>query len=112
VPRSLTLPARRRACQFVNFIDICGVDYPAREKRFDVVYHLLSPRQNQRIRVKVETDEATPVPSITGGLPRRRLVRARGLRHVRHPVHRPSRTCAASSPTTASRGIRCARTSR
>jgi NADH:ubiquinone oxidoreductase subunit C len=34
------------SCKFVNFIDICGVDYPAREKRFDVVYHLLSPYQN------------------------------------------------------------------
>jgi NADH-quinone oxidoreductase subunit C len=50
-------------CQFVSIIDICGADYPQREKRFDVVYHLLSPRQNKRIRVKVETDEDTPVPS-------------------------------------------------
>jgi len=50
-------------CQFVSIIDICGADYPQREKRFDVVYHLLSPRQNTRIRVKVETDEETPVPS-------------------------------------------------
>jgi NADH-quinone oxidoreductase subunit C len=50
---------------FVSLIDICGVDWPAREKRFDVVYHLLSPRQNARIRVKVETDETTPVPSVT-----------------------------------------------
>lgn len=50
-------------CLFINFIDICGVDYPAREKRFDVVYHLLSPRHNRRIRVKVQTDESTPVPS-------------------------------------------------
>ncbi len=52
-------------CQFVCFIDACGVDYPEREKRFDVVYHLLSPRQNQRIRVRVETDDRTPVPSLT-----------------------------------------------
>ena len=51
------------ACQFVNIVDVCGVDYPAREKRFDVVYHLLSPRKNARIRVKIETDEATPVAS-------------------------------------------------
>jgi len=51
------------SCRFVCFIDICGVDYPAREKRFDVVYHLLSPYQNTRIRVKVMTDEDTPVPS-------------------------------------------------
>jgi len=50
-------------CRFEVLIDICGVDYPAREKRFDVVYHLLSPRLNQRIRVKSETDESTPVPS-------------------------------------------------
>ncbi|MCV0398075.1 MAG: NADH-quinone oxidoreductase subunit C [Rhizobiaceae bacterium] len=52
-------------CQFISFIDISGADYPGRERRFDVVYHLLSPRQNQRIRVKVETDEDTPVPSVT-----------------------------------------------
>ncbi|CDZ27695.1 NADH-quinone oxidoreductase subunit C [Neorhizobium galegae] len=50
-------------CGFISFIDICGVDYPAREKRFDVVYHLLSPRQNQRIRIKVATAEDEPVPS-------------------------------------------------
>lgn len=50
-------------CQFVSFIDICGADYPARERRFDVLYHLLSPRQNLRVRVKVETDEETPIPS-------------------------------------------------
>lgn len=50
-------------CGFVNLIDICGVDYPKREDRFDVVYHLLSPRQNLRIRVKVATGEFKPVPS-------------------------------------------------
>ncbi len=50
-------------CLFISFIDLCGVDYPGREKRFDVVYHLLSPRKNARIRIKVETDEETPVPS-------------------------------------------------
>jgi NADH-quinone oxidoreductase subunit C len=52
-------------CQFVSFIDACAVDWPAREKRFDVVYHLLSPKLNRRVRVKIETDEATPVPSVT-----------------------------------------------
>ncbi len=52
------------ACVFKCIIDVCGADYPAREKRFDVVYHLLSLKQNLRIRLKVETDEATPVPSI------------------------------------------------
>jgi NADH-quinone oxidoreductase subunit C len=52
-------------CQFVCLIDICGVDYPSRDKRFDVVYHLMSPRQNVRVRVRVVTDEDTPVPSAT-----------------------------------------------
>jgi len=51
------------ALDFVCLIDICGVDYPERKARFDVVYHLLSPRQNTRIRVKVAVDEDTPVPS-------------------------------------------------
>ncbi len=51
-------------CRFVSFLDICGADYPGREKRFDVVYHLLSPYLNHRIRLKVQTDEVTPVPSI------------------------------------------------
>jgi NADH-quinone oxidoreductase subunit C len=51
-------------CQFLCIIDVTAVDWPARERRFDVVYHLLSPKLNQRIRVKVETDETTPVPSI------------------------------------------------
>ena len=51
-------------CLFWCIIDITAVDWPEREKRFDVVYHLLSPRRNQRIRVKVETDEVMPVPSI------------------------------------------------
>ena len=47
-------------CQFEQLIDICGVDYPEREKRFDVVYHLLSPRKNQRLRIKCEVDERRP----------------------------------------------------
>ncbi|EJF82160.1 NADH-quinone oxidoreductase subunit C [Bartonella doshiae] len=50
-------------CQFINITDISGVDYPFREKRFDVSYQLLSPRQNLRLRVKVRTDENTPVAS-------------------------------------------------
>jgi NADH-quinone oxidoreductase subunit C len=56
-------------CRFVCFIDICGADYPARERRFDVVYHFLAPHHNRRIRVKVETDEVTPVPSLIGVFP-------------------------------------------
>lgn len=51
------------ACKFEILIDICGVDYPARANRFDVVYHLLSPRLNQRVRIKLETNEADAVPS-------------------------------------------------
>ena len=51
------------ALQFEVLIDICGVDYPGRANRFDVVYHLLSMRLNQRIRVRIETDESTPVAS-------------------------------------------------
>jgi NADH-quinone oxidoreductase subunit C len=56
-------------CRFGCLIDICGADYPEREERFDVVYHLLSPWLNQRIRVRVTTDAAKPVPSITGLFP-------------------------------------------
>ncbi len=56
-------------CQFVSIIDVSGADYPARAKRFDVIYHLLSPKQNLRIRVKVEAGEDTLVPSITGVYP-------------------------------------------
>ncbi len=57
------------AMRFVNFIDLCGVDYPGREKRFDVVWHLLSPKYNRRVRVKVQTDETTPVPSTADVFP-------------------------------------------
>jgi len=53
-------------CRFEVLIDICGVDWPGREARFDVVYHLLSPRLNQRIRLKLMTDETTPVASAVG----------------------------------------------
>ena len=52
------------ACQFKVLIDICGVDHPERNRRFDVVYNLLSLTHNQRVRVKVQTDDSTPVPSI------------------------------------------------
>jgi NADH-quinone oxidoreductase subunit C len=50
---------------FVSMIDVCGVDYPERVERFDVVYHFLSPTRNLRVRVKLTTDEDTPVPSLT-----------------------------------------------
>jgi len=57
------------AGQFISIIDISGADYPEREKRFDVVYHLLSPKLNRRIRLKLETDEETPVASATAVYP-------------------------------------------
>jgi NADH-quinone oxidoreductase subunit C len=56
-------------CQFWSIIDITAIDWPGRERRFDVVYHLLSPKQNLRIRVKAEVDERTPVPSIISVFP-------------------------------------------
>jgi NADH-quinone oxidoreductase subunit C len=56
-------------CAFVCFIDVTAVDWPQRERRFDVVYHLLSPTKNQRIRVKVEVDEAASVPSLVDVFP-------------------------------------------
>lgn len=55
--------------QYYCFIDLCGVDYPERRKRFEVVYHLLSPKQNARIRVKISTDMRSPVPSVAGVFP-------------------------------------------
>ncbi|MAP94579.1 MAG: NADH-quinone oxidoreductase subunit C [Ponticaulis sp.] len=56
-------------CRFETLIDICGADYPERRERFEIVYHLLSMRMNQRIRVKVSTDAETPVPSTVGVFP-------------------------------------------
>ena len=56
-------------CQFLSLLDVTAVDWPGREWRFDVVYHLLSPKLNLRIRVKLEVDEKTPVASIIGVFP-------------------------------------------
>ena len=67
--RLLTFLRDDSQCQFINFTDICGVDWPGREKRFDVVYHLMSPRQNMRIRVKVPVAEDETIPSATGVFP-------------------------------------------
>src|SRR3954470_11173095 len=64
IARVLTFLRDDPRCLFRSLMDLCGADYPGREKRFDVVYHLLSYRHNQRIRVKVQTDEVTPVPSV------------------------------------------------
>jgi NADH-quinone oxidoreductase subunit C len=57
------------SCLFVSFIDLTAVDYPTQEKRFDVVTHLLSPKYNRRIRIKVATGATEPVPSLTGLYP-------------------------------------------
>ncbi len=57
------------SCRFVCFLDLCGVDYPSRPQRFDVVIHLLSPSHNRRIRVKVRTDEDTAVASLVPVFP-------------------------------------------
>ena len=98
-------------CRFEVLIDICVVDWPARENRFDVVYHLLSPRLNQRIRVKLKTDETTPVASAIAIFSaanwfEREAYDMYGILFSAIP------TCAACSPIMASRAILCARTSR
>ena len=56
-------------CAFSCFIDVTAVDWPQRERRFDVVYHLLSPTKNHRVRLKIEVDDATPVASLTDLFP-------------------------------------------
>ena len=53
-------------CQFKQLMDVCGVDYPGRRERFEVVYNLLSLTHNRRIRAKVWTDEQSAVPTVTG----------------------------------------------
>ena len=55
--------------RFVSFIDVTAVDWPSRDPRFDVVYHLLSPTLNQRIRIKIEVKEDAPVPSVIDVFP-------------------------------------------
>ena len=54
------------SCRFKQLVDLCGVDYPERSPRFEIVYNLLSLVNNTRVRVKIKTDEDTPVPSVTG----------------------------------------------
>jgi NADH-quinone oxidoreductase subunit C len=60
----MTLLRDDPAFAFEQMIDLCGVDWPEREERFDVVYNLLSVSMNHRVRVIVTTDETKPVPSI------------------------------------------------
>jgi NADH-quinone oxidoreductase subunit C len=66
LPRVLEFLRDDPKCGFTVLCDICGVDYPERPLRFEVVYNLLSMRLNQRIRLKVLTDEEQPVPSAVG----------------------------------------------
>jgi NADH-quinone oxidoreductase subunit C len=78
------------AAQFVSIIDVSGVDYPEREKRFDVVYHLLSPKLNRRIRVRAMTDAETPIASATAVWPgadwyEREVYDLLGVLFVGHP---------------------------
>lgn len=81
---------RDALCMFEMMIDVCGVDYPERSQRFEVVYHFLSMRMNQRIRVKVSTDEETAVPSIVEQHPsanwfEREAFDMYGIRFAGHP---------------------------
>jgi NADH-quinone oxidoreductase subunit C len=65
----LTYLRDEEECRFSQLMDICGVDYPNRPRRFEVVYNLLSISLNQRVRIKLAVDEVTPVPSVTGVYP-------------------------------------------
>jgi NADH-quinone oxidoreductase subunit C len=69
IVRVVTFLRDDERCQFWSIVDITAVDWPGRERRFDVVYHFLSPKMNRRIRVKLEAGEATTVPSIIGVFP-------------------------------------------
>jgi len=82
-----SLKARHR---FTYLVDICGADYPKREPRFDVVYHAYSFEANRRVRLKVVTDEATPVPSVSAvwraaNWPEREAYDMYGMRFSDHP---------------------------
>jgi NADH-quinone oxidoreductase subunit C len=75
---------------FTYLIDVCGADYPKREPRFDVVYHVYSFTANRRVRLKVTTDEATPVPTVSGvwraaGWSEREAYDMYGVRFDGHP---------------------------
>jgi NADH-quinone oxidoreductase subunit C len=65
IVRVLTFLRDDPKCGFTILVDLCGVDYPNRAPRFDVVYHLLSISENARVRVKIVADSETPVPSVT-----------------------------------------------
>jgi NADH-quinone oxidoreductase subunit C len=76
--------------RFTLLVDLCGADYPQREPRFDVVYHLYSFEANRRVRLRVRADEATPVPSVTSvwrgaNWPEREVYDMYGVRFADHP---------------------------
>ncbi|HEX3127031.1 MAG TPA: NADH-quinone oxidoreductase subunit C [Thermoanaerobaculia bacterium] len=76
--------------RFTYMVDLCGADYPKREPRFDVVYQLHNFETNRRIRLKVATDEATPVPTVSGvwrvaNWPEREVYDMYGVRFEGHP---------------------------
>ena len=96
-----------------QLMDICGADYPERPERFEVVYNLLSLRHNARVRVKLHTDETTPVPTVVSlytAPPDGSNAKAGimfGVRFLRQPRSAPHPV-----PITVSKAIRCARISR
>ena len=63
------LTTLRDQFEYQQLMEIAGVDYPERPERFEVVYHLLSVTRNHRLRIRVSTDEATPVPTVTNVYP-------------------------------------------
>src|SRR5712691_9461322 len=94
IVRVMTFLRDDPGCAFFSFIDVTAVDWPQRERRFDVVYHLLSPTRNQRVRVKIEVDEATPVASLIDVFPgvnwfEREVYDLYGVVFTGHPDMRP-----------------------
>jgi NADH-quinone oxidoreductase subunit C len=76
--------------KFTLLLDVCGADHPQREPRFDVIYHVYSFEANRRVRLRVRTDEATPVPSVTrvwrgANWPEREVYDMHGVRFSGHP---------------------------
>jgi NADH-quinone oxidoreductase subunit C len=69
IPEIVQVLRDDQRCRFGCLIDICGVDYPEREERFEIVYHFLSPWLNHRVRVRTTTDAGSPVPSIVSLFP-------------------------------------------
>lgn len=98
-------------CRFICLLDICGVDWPARAARFDVVYHLLSPSLNLRLRVKLATDEDTPVPSACAVFACADWYEREAWTCTASCL-KIIPTCAGSLPTTVSKATRFARISR